>query len=424
MLTGKFRRSETFPAPPTSAARSSTAKTIFRTRCVSLPVRAHPLAAHLAYDLNCLRSWPSFPSVFVSDPDPSASLARSISDGLERIRLLLIGLADALPVPQARAALLRTNRSCPVLAAFLLDDFLRLADVYGSFRLVTTALRHHLAVAQSALRRHDEPRLAASLRDQRRAGKDLADLAASSRAVIRQAPQVGSTEADADVAEVSMLMWEISAAVAEASAAVFLGVRQIASLAAAEVAPSRFPWAAGVLLSVLRWRARARARARAKSIKKKELPQENRDQVARSRFQRTATVLTAVLRWRARARANSIRKESPEENGSDIAAASKAGSSRLPWAAAVLRWRARAKARAKPAEMKTSPDQEKGNEVEAAKEERRRTSLERLGAAEEAIASLEGGVVLVFRSVVDIRVALLQILPPGISNCLLPHQNM
>lgn len=422
MVTGIFRRSETFPAPPPSSARSSTAKTILRARCFSLPVRAHPLAAHLAYDLNSLRSWPSFPFASISDSDPSASLARSISDGLERIRLLLIGLSDALPVPQAQAALLRTNRSCPTLAACLLDDFLRLADVYGSFRLVTTALRHHLAAAQSALRRRDEPRLAASLRDQWRAGKDLADLVASSREVIRQAPQVGYTEADAEVAEVAMLMWEISAAVAEASAAVFLGVRQIASLAAAEVAPSRFPWAAGLLLSVLRWRTRARA----KSIKTKEFPQENRDQMAtdhavRSKFQWAATVLTAVLRWKARARANSIHKESPVENGSDIAA-SKGGSSRLPCATAVLRWRARARerARAKPAEMA-----EKGNEVEAAKEEERRgTSLERLGAAEEAIASLEGGVALVFRSVVEIRVALLQILPAGgIINCL-PHQNM
>ncbi|URE33633.1 hypothetical protein MUK42_35100 [Musa troglodytarum] len=255
MVVGKFRRSESFPVPK-PAAKSS-----FRTRCISLPSRSHPIAAHLADDLHAVRSWPPAPS-------SSSAAVHWLSDGLARLHLLLAGLSDVLQLPQARH--LRCRRRSPALADRFLDDFLRLADAHGSFRVAAIALKQHLAAAQVAIRRRDVQRLPPCLRALRRAGKELADLAAAAREIRRRPPTASAAGAvtDAEEAEVARVMWEVAVAAADASRVVFLGVAQMsmAAASAAEAVTSRSAWAA----AVLRWRERARS----KSSNKKALPEE------------------------------------------------------------------------------------------------------------------------------------------------------
>ncbi|URE38529.1 hypothetical protein MUK42_16591 [Musa troglodytarum] len=234
MVVGRrFRRSESFPAP------KSAAKSAFRARCISLPSRSHPFAAHLADDLQSLRSWPRSPS--------SSDAVHWICDGLARLHLLLASLSDVLQLPQAQDPLRRGRRRSPALADRLLDDFLRLADAHGSFRSATLALKHDLAAAQVAVRCRDERRLACCLRAQRRARKELAELAAAAREVKKRPQPCSATRAaaDAEEAEVARVMGEVVAVAAEASAAVFLGVAEMAaaaSAAAAGMGPSRFAW--------------------------------------------------------------------------------------------------------------------------------------------------------------------------------------
>ncbi|URE33632.1 hypothetical protein MUK42_35100 [Musa troglodytarum] len=315
MVVGKFRRSESFPVPkPAGGRAAAAAKSSFRTRCISLPSRSHPIAAHLADDLHAVRSWPPAPS-------SSSAAVHWLSDGLARLHLLLAGLSDVLQLPQARH--LRCRRRSPALADRFLDDFLRLADAHGSFRVAAIALKQHLAAAQVAIRRRDVQRLPPCLRALRRAGKELADLAAAAREIRRRPPTASAAGAvtDAEEAEVARVMWEVAVAAADASRVVFLGVAQMsmAAASAAEAVTSRSAWAA----AVLRWRERARS----KSSNKKALPEE---------------VMT-----------------------------------------------------------------------EEEEREWRRAALERLGAAEDGIASLESGCELVFKSLVNVRVTLLNALTPA-----------
>ncbi|CAL9155182.1 uncharacterized protein LOC135587536 [Musa acuminata AAA Group] len=317
MVVGKFRRSESFPAPKPAGGRAAAAKSSFRTRCISLPSRSHPIATHLADDLHAVLSWPPAPS-------SSSAAVHWLSDGLARLHLLLAGLYDVLQLPQAHDPLrCRHRRRSPALADRFLDDFLRLADAHGSFRAAAIALKQHLAAAQVAIRRRDVQRLQPCLRALRRAGKGLADLAASVREIRRRPPTASAAGAvtDAEEVEVARVMWEVAVAAADASRVVFLGVAQM-SMAAAEAAEAvtcRSAWAA------------------------------------------------AVLRWRDRGRSKSSNKK-------------------------VLR-----------------------EEVMTEKEERewRRTALERLGAAEDGMESLESGCELVFKSLVNIRVTLLNVITPA-----------
>ncbi|XP_064987523.1 uncharacterized protein LOC135626263 [Musa acuminata AAA Group] len=309
MVVGRrFRRSESFPA------LKAAAKSAFHSRCISLPSRSHPFAAHLADDLHSLRSWPLSPS-----SSTSSDAVHWICNGLARLHLLLASLSDVLQLPQAQEPLRRGHRRSPALA-----------DAHGSFRSATLALKQDLAAAQVAVRRRDERRLACCLRAQRRARKELAELAAAAREV-KKRPQPGSATwaaADAEEAEVARVIGEVVVVAAEASAAVFLGVVEMAaaaSSAAAAMAPSRFAWA------------------------------------------------NAVLRWRTRATS-------------------------------------------KPPNKKASPE-EKKEEVAAGEEEEekwRRTTLERLGKAEEGVPSLESAGELVFKSLVNVRVTLLNVLTPAL----------
>ncbi|URE09774.1 AMP-binding enzyme [Musa troglodytarum] len=300
----KFVGRQSRAAPP--------AKSSFRTRCISLPSRSHPIAAHLADDLHAVRSWPPAPS-------SSSAAVHWLSDGLARLHLLLAGspTSSSFPRPDTLRCRRRSRPSRPLSR--------RLPPPRRRARLLPCR-RHRPQAAPRGRPGRDPPRRAAPppcLRALRRAGKELADLAAAAREIRRRPPTASAAGAvtDAEEAEVARVMWEVAVAAADASRVVFLGVAQMsmAAASAAEAVTSRSAWAA----AVLRWRERARS----KSSNKKALPEE---------------VMT-----------------------------------------------------------------------EEEEREWRRAALERLGAAEDGIASLESGCELVFKSLVNVRVTLLNALTPA-----------
>ncbi|XP_008812060.2 uncharacterized protein LOC120104466 [Phoenix dactylifera] len=227
MVAG-FRRSLSLPGPnPSSPGRKGRAlpEKAYHVRSTSLPCRSHPAVASLEDEIRALRSWQS-------RPEPESGSADWICAGLARIELLHASLDDLLQLPQAQDTLRR--RSSAPWTDRLLDDFLRFADAYGSFRSVLISLKETQSELQTAIRRRDEARVASSVRYQKRIQKDLAKLAVSIREASRS--PTSALAADAAEAEMAGIMREATAATAMASAAVFLAIGAVSSAASAAAA--------------------------------------------------------------------------------------------------------------------------------------------------------------------------------------------
>jgi hypothetical protein len=152
--------------------------------------------------------------------------------GLAHVDALHAALGDLLDLPEAQAAL-----SLSATGDRLLDAFLRLADAHGSFQEAVVELKRDVAEARAAVRRRDGARLASALRSQRKAGKDLARLAASAA---RDGAAAGSSSrpsrlglGSAAEVEVAGLLAEAAAATAAASAALFGTVAAMSASASA-----------------------------------------------------------------------------------------------------------------------------------------------------------------------------------------------
>jgi hypothetical protein len=133
-----YRRTISFPAPKpgsggTDLARASDKLAAYRIRSVSLPCRFHPLVLQLDDDVAALRLVTG-----QSQPSAVAPSASSVSAAASQVGRVLASLSELLSHPQARDPLRRLARS--PLAEGLLDDLLRLADSYGSFRQALVAL--------------------------------------------------------------------------------------------------------------------------------------------------------------------------------------------------------------------------------------------------------------------------------------------
>ncbi|XP_038989864.1 uncharacterized protein LOC120113125 [Phoenix dactylifera] len=178
------------------------------------------LLASLEDEIRALRSWQS-------RPEPESGSPDWICAGLAQIELLHTSLDDLLQLLQAQDTL--RHRSSTPWTDRLLDDFLRFADAYGSFRSVLISLKETQFELQTAIRRRDEARVASSIRSQKRIQKDLAKLVVSIREASRSpAPALA---ADAAEREMAGIMREATAATTMASAAVFLGIRAVSSSA-------------------------------------------------------------------------------------------------------------------------------------------------------------------------------------------------
>ncbi|KAF6995259.1 hypothetical protein CFC21_011791 [Triticum aestivum] len=218
-----FRRALDALTSPKSAllecARPKKLSSYARVRSISLPVRLHPLVAALHDSARALLRWAD---------EPAQTGPAWVADGADRAGQVLAGLSAMLHHPQARDALRRP------WTEQLLDDLLLLADFHGCFRDSLVALRQLLNETHSALRRRDGVRLAAALRAQRRAARELSRLASSARDLCHRAAP------DDDVDEITLAdaFAAATAAVAAASAAIFSGLSSASAESAASAAPS------------------------------------------------------------------------------------------------------------------------------------------------------------------------------------------
>ncbi|KAJ3689699.1 hypothetical protein LUZ61_018863 [Rhynchospora tenuis] len=163
-----YNRSISFS--PSTSSIGAIARSKFKSRSASLPCRSDPLVSKLEEHSCSVRLW-----VRSSQSDG----AMWISDGLSLLSRLLTSLLDLISHPQA-AEPLRLHRS-----EKLLEDLLRLADAYSCFRDGLLSLNQALTETRAALRRCDAIRLAAAVRAQRRAEKELFHLASSARDISR-----------------------------------------------------------------------------------------------------------------------------------------------------------------------------------------------------------------------------------------------
>ncbi|CAM0956488.1 unnamed protein product [Alopecurus aequalis] len=163
----------------------------------------HPIHTRLDAGIRVLRAWSASSTCSGVNDGPS---------GLAAVDAVLSVLAEFLALPQAAAAL-RDDA-----AAFdrILDEFLALADAYGSFEPALLALKQSVSELRAGVRRGDGATIAASLRARKCAEKELCRLAAEMRHASRHA-----LLAPAD-GEVIGVVSEVAAATASASEAIFL----------------------------------------------------------------------------------------------------------------------------------------------------------------------------------------------------------
>ncbi|RCV23260.1 hypothetical protein SETIT_4G285000v2 [Setaria italica] len=221
-MAPSFARSISFPLSPSRSSSSKPARmaSAYHARSVSLPCRSHPILAHLHTHIRAVRAW------------AQDAAAASAAQGLAHVDALHAALGDLLDLPEAQAAL-----SAGASHDRLLDAFLRLADAHGSFQEALVDLKRDVAEALAAIRRHDGARLASALRSQRRAGKELARLAATAKDGAARPSRLGlglglggSSAAEVEVAG---LLAEAAAATASASAALFNTVAAMSASASA-----------------------------------------------------------------------------------------------------------------------------------------------------------------------------------------------
>ncbi|XP_037468877.1 uncharacterized protein LOC119341084 [Triticum dicoccoides] len=219
-----FVRSISFPLSPSRSPKARAPSSSYHGRSVSLPCRSHPILAHLHTHIRAVRAW---------SQQGLAALVSSVAAGLAHVDALHAALGDLLDLPEAQDALSGAGGSVDRL----LDSFLRLADAHGCFQETVVALKQDVAGALTAVRRRDGACLASAVRTQRRAGKELAGLAAAARECAVRPSRLsilGGGQGSAAEVEVTGLLMESAAATASASAALFAAVAAMSGSVEAE----------------------------------------------------------------------------------------------------------------------------------------------------------------------------------------------
>lgn len=174
---GRYRRTVSFPNPPTPRPRPSgpSAKG-YHVRSASLPcVRSHPLIPQLRDEIAELRAW---------ERARSGPGSGSLVDGLARLKGVLDSLDDVLQLPLTQDSLsTKTN-----VVEKLLEDFLRFVDVYGIFRASMLGLKQEVSAAQVALRRKDDSKLCLFIKVQKKIASEVGKLISAFGPVPEQLP--------------------------------------------------------------------------------------------------------------------------------------------------------------------------------------------------------------------------------------------
>ncbi|XP_076884667.1 uncharacterized protein LOC143533930 [Bidens hawaiensis] len=169
-LVAHFRRSVSFsnttppPPPPSSFSTSKPMGKKVHFRSTSLLTRSHPILFQLKYHLNQLKShWAS-----QSIPDQSLQFDR-VSDALIRLRIILESLDDLLDLAPSRDSL----RRHPEWVEKVLEDFLVMVDVYGTFQMQISTLKQCIVTAQLASKRNDTLKKIACLKGLKKSGGEI-----------------------------------------------------------------------------------------------------------------------------------------------------------------------------------------------------------------------------------------------------------
>ncbi|XP_078161454.1 uncharacterized protein LOC144556852 [Carex rostrata] len=196
-------------------------KASYHVRSASLPCRSHPLISNLEEQIRATRSW-------AANPEGSSAW---IEAGLSHIEQLQLALEDFLQLSQTQ----ETLRQATSVDQFL-DDLLQLVDAYGSFVSTILTLKECHSNVQSAFRRRDEAGIASSLRMQRKAEKEIAQLAS----VLRSISKCRRLALSSDVKEIEIagIITEAISATALSSMALFTGVATLSAAASSKKSPS------------------------------------------------------------------------------------------------------------------------------------------------------------------------------------------
>lgn len=203
-----FNRSISLPLSPSRSAKNARAAASYHIRSVSLPCRSHPLISHLEEQIRVVRSW-------VASSDGSSVW---IETGLAQIKTIQTSIKEFLQLSQTQEILCRATST-----KGLLDDFLVLADIYGSFVSAVVTLKQHQADVQSAIRRADKICLVSALRSQRQVEKEIAQLVLCLKNNVSKCRHLGHAS-NASEAEIAGILAEAVSTTAVASMSVFSGV--------------------------------------------------------------------------------------------------------------------------------------------------------------------------------------------------------
>ncbi|KAL8253468.1 hypothetical protein R6Q59_037161 [Mikania micrantha] len=168
-MVARFRRSVSFsntaPPPPSSTATKTAGKRV-HFRSTSLPTRSHPILFQLKYHLNQLKfHW-------ASDALSKSFDSDRVSDALVRLRIILESLDDLLDQTLSRDSLHRHRD----WVEKVLEDFLVLVDVYGTFQMQVSTLKQCIINAQLATKRKDMLKKIACVNGMKKSGGEISKL--------------------------------------------------------------------------------------------------------------------------------------------------------------------------------------------------------------------------------------------------------
>ncbi|KAI3706124.1 hypothetical protein L1987_76382 [Smallanthus sonchifolius] len=170
-MVAHFRRSVSFsntasPPPPPSFSTTKAAGKRIHFRSTSLPTRSHPILFQLKYHLNQLKSH------WASHMLPESLHLDRVSDALIRLRIILESLDDLLDLAPSRDSL----RRHPDWVEKVLEDFLVMVDVYGTFQMQVSTLKQCVITTQLATKRKDALKKVVCLKGLKKSGNEISKL--------------------------------------------------------------------------------------------------------------------------------------------------------------------------------------------------------------------------------------------------------
>ncbi|KAI3783295.1 hypothetical protein L1987_42372 [Smallanthus sonchifolius] len=217
-MVAHFRRSVSFsntaspPLPPSFSTTKTTGKRI-HFRSTSLPTRSHPILFQLKHHLNQLKSH------WASHTLPESLHLDRVSDALIRLRIILESLDDLLDLAPSRDSL----RRHPDWVEKVLEDFLVMVDVYGTFQMQISTLKQCVITAQLATKRKDALKKVVCLKGLKKSGDEISKLMPFLQAIRLHPDDVTESDQNVDLELVGVIK-DVIEVIIVISEAVFSGI--------------------------------------------------------------------------------------------------------------------------------------------------------------------------------------------------------